>query len=106
MKITCDNCKESFELKKLKQRSLGDEIQETYYNCPNCNKEYRVCITNKSIRELQNKIEQKKLIIRIETKKGCKNIKEVFELENLIKKHKKKMDKLNNRKRRVGSKQV
>ncbi|MCG8541229.1 MAG: hypothetical protein MJA82_15035 [Clostridia bacterium] len=99
MKVICEDCKESFELNQLKQKALKGEIRETYYSCQHCNKKYRVCITNEAIRKLQKKIEEKKLIIRVKSKKGIKNIKEVFELNRLIEKHKKEMNKLNNKSR-------
>lgn len=95
MKVICEDCEKSFELKQLKQKPFKGEIQETYYNCQHCNKKYRVCITNEAIRKLQKKIEQKKLLIRVKTKKGIENIKEVFEAEKLIEKHKKLMNELN-----------
>lgn len=96
MKVICDSCNTTFHVGKLMQRMLDANLQETYYTCSNCRKEYRVCVTSKEIRDMQNSIKCKKALIG-KTKNPTKRSKIIKDLNRLIDKHKKEMDSLNKR---------
>lgn len=51
MQVTCDKCKQDFEL-ELKTSKSGD-IETTYFICPHCNDKYIAGYTNEEIRRLQ-----------------------------------------------------
>lgn len=55
--IICDKCKGKFNVGKLLNRWLKKDVQESYFVCPHCKKEYRVLITNKIIRSIQRKMD-------------------------------------------------
>ncbi|SDO76392.1 hypothetical protein [Clostridium gasigenes] len=54
MNIICKECNKEFEPKQdmLKEKYLGAMITETYFECPNCNKKYLVCINTPKARKL------------------------------------------------------
>ena len=62
LKITCAFCKKDFYTNEicLKTRMHTCGIEDTYYCCPRCGKEYLVCQTNSEIRELMSERESLK----------------------------------------------
>jgi hypothetical protein len=89
-KVTCDDCQKEFIINELKTRWIQPDIQETYFVCKHCNKEYRVCLTDPEIRKLQEKVQDLNKPIN-----KFKNSSERFiELQKLKNELKVKMEKL------------
>lgn len=99
MNVKCEKCSKWFKMtqNKLKVRKLKNGIEETYYKCPKCKVEYKVCITDEEIRDIQKQIIILKAIIRRKIESGQKEISETPEYQSLIEKKKRLMDKLNGR---------
>ncbi|MCB2300386.1 hypothetical protein [Clostridium tagluense] len=97
MKLTCDNCKKEFVVKPdmLKENYLGAMLTETSFNCPKCDEKYFVCIQNAKCRELQDKIEALREIIKEKHLKKDYPIPEVLEIEELSKELKQEMNRIN-----------
>lgn len=49
--IECDDCKQGFELPKLKRKVHRDKVYEFYFLCPHCGKKYISYYTNENIRK-------------------------------------------------------
>ncbi|WFD12005.1 transglycosylase [Tepidibacter hydrothermalis] len=96
MKVYCDNCKSEFVIDK-KARNLENGIEEHYFNCPNCDKEYIAFRTNSETREIQKKLQDeieecKKVASKGNIQAAKKKWNRVLKLR---KKHKKAMAKIN-----------
>ncbi|MDK2917290.1 MAG: hypothetical protein PWQ37_23 [Candidatus Petromonas sp.] len=83
MMVICEECRTKFEIKDLQKRWVNNGIQEIYYSCKYCGKNYIVALTNKKIRDLQKKI------------KTAKDKGDIKKLNKLLERHKEEMDKLN-----------
>ena len=55
--VNCDECKGDFDMSntKINKKSLGNDIEETYFNCPLCNEFYSIIKTDTEIRKLIDK---------------------------------------------------
>lgn len=54
MLVYCDECGHEFDFSSVKVKSkwIDKGIQKKYYNCPKCNHEFIIVITNAEIRRL------------------------------------------------------
>jgi DNA repair ATPase RecN len=52
---TCDNCDKITKV-VFKKRYLPKSVQETYFNCQECNQHFTCFVTDKKVRDLQKKI--------------------------------------------------
>lgn len=52
MKVNCDECKKDFEM-EVKVEKINNDVERTYFVCPNCSKEYTSVLTNERIRNEQ-----------------------------------------------------
>lgn len=57
IQATCDNCHQITKV-VFKKRYLPKSIQETYFNCQECNKKYTCFVTDNKVRDLQKKLAQ------------------------------------------------
>lgn len=57
MRVYCDECGHEFDFSSVKVKSkwIDKVIQKKYYNCPKCNHEFIVIITNAEIRKMISK---------------------------------------------------
>lgn len=96
MNVTCDGCKREF-LIDLKIRTLDGDIEENYFVCPHCNKEYTSFKTNFITRRIQEELNEEIEKYKKVTTKG--NIKAANKkwnkIQKLKKKHKIEMMKIN-----------
>lgn len=54
MKVTCNTiCGKEFKIKALNSRRLKDDIDQVYFTCPHCKKEYPAYFLNEKIRTMQ-----------------------------------------------------
>jgi transcription initiation factor IIE alpha subunit len=61
MLVVCngDNgCNKEFILDKLEVEYLDNEVEKSYFICPNCGKEFVAFYTDKAIRKKQNKVKK------------------------------------------------
>lgn len=92
MKIKCDECGQEFELKKIKIEKLQNNIQRSFFVCPECKKKYTSCYTDFQVRLNQQEI--RKLTTKIKKLKGESYIKTHEEITKLIEFNKKRMQEL------------
>lgn len=52
---TCDECQNVFTI-KLKTKTRGINIKETYFRCPNCKKKYTAYVMDNKCRKTQREI--------------------------------------------------
>lgn len=52
------SCGHRFYVKHFKLDKLHNNIEKTYFNCPNCSREYVCFYTNESTRKLQSKMRE------------------------------------------------
>lgn len=99
MEVNCENCKEKFSEKDitLKTENQSAGIEQIYYNCPSCGQRYNVALTSIQTRRLQEEIKAHALLIKSKLSKSINTVKDGKELNNLVKRHKKLMDKLNSK---------
>lgn len=90
--IKCDKCGHEFKLKKLKTRKLENNIQRTYFICPECKKEYTSYYTDLEVRLNQQEIS--KIAIRIKKLKGESYLKLDEKMTKFIEFNKKRMKEL------------
>lgn len=96
--VACDDCGHRFYPAKLKKRRV-EEIEITYFTCPSCSKEYRVCKTNSELRKMQQTIQNKlKRIEEIRAKQGIISKQRLKEYQKLVAKFKRKFDEFNDKK--------
>lgn len=55
MPVQCDNCKGGFHI-FVQSRRLEDAVEETYFECPYCQKHYPSFYTDTAVREKQRSI--------------------------------------------------
>ena len=61
MKVTCNNgCGKEFKIKSLNSRRLKDDIDQVYFTCPHCKREYIAYYLSSKVKDLQ--AEQRKLM--------------------------------------------
>lgn len=53
----CDTCQYEWELEKMETAKL-DDIEKTYFTCPNCNKEYIAFYTDTEIRKIRARMKR------------------------------------------------
>lgn len=97
MKVSCDECKESFEI-KIKEEKVKGEIRRAFFKCPSCGKKYisyysndkikklqeqsrdllnKMCSLDLSIKEFDKLFNKRKKVI-IETKKEMERLKNIY----------------------------
>ncbi|MGE6515186.1 hypothetical protein [Lysinibacillus sphaericus] len=76
------SCGQSFYVKHLKKDKLHNSIEKTYFNCPNCGREYVCFYTDEQVRKLQKKQReiQRKLKWKEGTPEGTVLLKELTRL--------------------------
>lgn len=52
------SCGHKFYVKHFKIDKLDNKVEKTYFNCPNCGREYVCFYTDESIRKLQAKMRE------------------------------------------------
>lgn len=55
-KVTCDHCKEDFEIGEIGQRSdtlEGKKLTIVFFTCPNCSKEYIASVMDSKVSQLK-----------------------------------------------------
>lgn len=57
MNVTCDKCKEMFDI-KMKSREIDEDLEQEYFECPKCNEEYPVNIINYKSKKLRIEIQE------------------------------------------------
>lgn len=57
----CDKCGYEF-IPEIQTRELGDEVQESFFICTKCRKEYRISVTDKLIRRMAAR---RRMIVRL-----------------------------------------
>lgn len=63
MRITCNTgCGKEFKIKSLNSRRLKDDIDQIYFTCPHCKREYIAYYLDGKVKDLQ--AEQRKLMAR------------------------------------------
>ena len=63
MRITCNTgCAKEFKIKSLNSRRLKDDIDQVYFTCPHCKREYIAYYLSSKVKDLQ--AEQRKLMAR------------------------------------------
>lgn len=57
MLVYCDECGHEFDFSsnEVKSKWIDEGIQKKYYNCPKCNHEFIVIITNSEVRKMISK---------------------------------------------------
>ena len=61
MKVTCNNgCGKEFKIKSLNSRRLKGDIDQVYFTCPHCKREYIAYYLSSKVKDLQ--AEQRKLM--------------------------------------------
>lgn len=85
MKAKCDKCGCEF-VPEIQTRELSDEVQESFFICPKCRKEYRIGLSDKLIRRLAERRRVIARLIEIEhrRKNGAK-IKKLIDEDGRIK---------------------
>lgn len=53
--IYCNKCKYEFKV-KVRTKHIEKDIEEVFFNCPNCHERYTSYYTNNKIKELQEKL--------------------------------------------------
>ncbi len=54
MRVACNKgCGKEFKIKALNSRRLKDDIDQLYFTCPHCKREYVTYYLNDKIREMQ-----------------------------------------------------
>ncbi|APQ97197.1 hypothetical protein [Clostridium botulinum] len=96
MKVICDNCKREFEMSqdKLKEKYLGAMYTEVYYECPHCNKKHLVCVMNGKCRRLKRQMELR-ILKKFKETNDASTVVADTDIDNIQKKFKKEMDKIN-----------
>ena len=56
--IYCNKCKYEFE-PKVRTKYIEDDIEEVFFNCPDCNERYTSYYANDKIRTLQHDMRKK-----------------------------------------------
>lgn len=57
MLAVCDEgCKKQFEVTKFKEKTHKNNVIETYFRCPHCNKKYVCFFTDDRIRKKQSEV--------------------------------------------------
>lgn len=81
----CDKCGCEFT-PEIQTRELSDEVQESFFTCPKCRKEYRIGLSDKLIRKLAERRRMIARLIEIEhrRKNGAK-IKKLIDEDGRIK---------------------
>jgi hypothetical protein len=60
MRVTCNQgCGKEFKIKSLNSRRLKDDIDQVYFTCPHCKREYIAYYLSSKVKDLQ--AEQRKL---------------------------------------------
>ena len=95
--VTCDECGFIFFPKRMRFRR-EEEIEITYFTCPQCQHEYEVCRTNPELRKMQQKIENLRTRIRKPGAHPRVQKARVGELQQLTAEFKRKMDEFNGKK--------
>ena len=89
MKTKCI-CKFRFE-PEIKRKTINEDIQDIYFECPRCKEQYHVAYTNAEIRKLNAEMQQ----ARAELMKDKNNDQLFAKVRNMMIKHKEMTDKLN-----------
>lgn len=53
--VYCNECKHEFEI-KVRTKHIKDDIEEVFFNCPNCHERYTSYYTNDKIKGLQKQV--------------------------------------------------
>lgn len=53
--VYCNKCKHGFEV-KVRTKHIENDVEEVFFNCPNCNEMYTSYYLNHSIRKLQKRL--------------------------------------------------
>ncbi len=63
MRVACNQgCGKEFKIKSLNSRRLKDDIDQVYFTCPHCKREYIAYYLSSKVKDLQ--AEQRKLMAR------------------------------------------
>ncbi|MDC3413919.1 hypothetical protein [Terrihalobacillus insolitus] len=91
MVVQCDKgCKKFFDV-DIQEREHGEGIIESYFQCPHCNSEYTIAVTDEDLRKRQDEVKQ-----LIEKMNKTKNQVEHAKLyETMVKKKEKMIRKMN-----------
>ena len=83
------SCGHSFHVKHLKTDKLHSTIEKTYFNCPNCGREYVCFYTDATVRKLQAKVREirRKLKWEEDTTEGKGMREEIVKLQEEAKQH-------------------
>ncbi|MDI9456824.1 MAG: hypothetical protein QM344_02625 [Bacillota bacterium] len=61
MRVACnEGCAKEFKIKSLNSRRLKDDIDQIYFTCPHCKREYIAYYLSSKVKDLQ--AEQRKLM--------------------------------------------
>lgn len=95
MIVNCNKCNHKWNMKQeeLKTRSI-DDIEETYFNCIECNEEYIVMRTNSDIRKLGQRFNMAKEKLNKITRPSIR-LKQIKLIERYQKEYKKATEKFN-----------
>lgn len=52
MEVHCDKCKKDFKV-KVRTKWLDKDVEEVFFNCPNCHERYTAYYINDKIRKMQ-----------------------------------------------------
>lgn len=53
--VCCNECKHEFEV-SVRTRYIKDDIEEVFFNCPECNERYTAYYLNDKIKDMQKKL--------------------------------------------------
>ena len=69
--VTCNECKHKFKV-NVRTRQCSIDVQEVFFNCPNCNERYTAYYLNDRIKHLQMKLKRTRGKERATTQKQIK----------------------------------
>ena len=76
MLVYCDECGHEFDFSsiKIKSKWIDKGIEKKYYNCPKCNNEFIIVITNLEIRKLMEQYKALRVEYDLMNKDNCNEV--------------------------------
>lgn len=90
MLVYCDECGHEFDFSsiKIKSKWIDKGIEKKYYNCPKCNSEFIIVITNAEIRKLMKQYKALRVEYDSMNKDNCNEVQamldKLYELLNTM----------------------
>lgn len=79
--VTCNECKHTFGV-KVRTRQCGIDVEEVFFNCPNCHERYTAYYINDKIKYLQSKLKsvrgKEKTTIQRQIKQEMNRLQEIY----------------------------